>query len=137
MFALSARSGLFHVSIVVSNPVTLRRRLRKNRPVLREFWQALSPIPRHYILAATHRYAQRALRNHRVLRSFAVEFRLCAAALMCLILQKPLRVDRRHAAGAGRRDCLPIDMILHVAASKDAGNIRFSAVVGFDVAVRI
>ena len=136
MWALSARSGLFHVSIVVANPVTRRRRLRKNRPVLREFSGAKS-VPRHYILAATHRCAQRTLRNDRVLCSFAVEFRLCAAVLMCLILQKPFRVDRRHAAGAGRRDCLPIDMILHIAASKDAGNIRFSAVVGFDVAVRI
>jgi len=82
-------------------------------------------------------FVQRTPTNHRVLRAFAVEFRLCAAVLMCLILQKPFRVDRRHATGAGRRDCLPIDMILHVAASKDAGNIRFSAVVGFDVAVRI
>ena len=51
--------------------------------------------------------------------------------------QKSLGVDRSHAAGARRGDRLAVDVILHIAASKHAGNIGLGAVVGENVAARI
>jgi len=54
-----------------------------------------------------------------------------------LALQKPLGVNRSHTSRACGRNGLPIDVILHVAAGKDAGNIGLGAIVGQNVAVRI
>ena len=39
------------------------------------------------------------------------------------MVQKSFRIDRRHATGPGRRDSLPIDRILRVAAGEDPGNV--------------
>jgi hypothetical protein len=55
-------------------------------------------------------------------------------SLSFLILQKSLRVDRRHAAAAGGGDRLAVDVILHVAAGEDAGNVGLGAIVGEDCA---
>ena len=51
-----------------------------------------------------------------------------------LILQKPLRVDRGHAAAAGGGDRLAVNVILDVAAGEDAGDVGLTALVGEDVA---
>ena len=54
-----------------------------------------------------------------------------------MILQIPLRIDRRHAAGAGGGNRLAVDMVLDIAAGKDTGDIGLGAVVGEDVSGRI
>jgi hypothetical protein len=54
-----------------------------------------------------------------------------------LTLQKPFRIDRRHATSAGRSDRLAVDVILHVAAGKHAGDVGLGTVVGDDVACRV
>ena len=41
-----------------------------------------------------------------------------------LLGEEPLRVERRHAPGARRRDGLPIDVILHVAGGEDTVDVR-------------
>ena len=46
-------------------------------------------------------------------------------------------IERRHAAGPGRGDRLPVDVVLHVAAREHAFDARFRAIVGDDVAVRV
>ena len=57
-----------------------------------------------------------------------------------LLAQKALRVQRRHAAGAGAGDGLAVDVVLHVACGKNAGHAglrgkAFEAALGDDVAV--
>ena len=54
-----------------------------------------------------------------------------------LILQKPLRIDRRHATTASSGDRLAVNVILHVAAGKDAGDVGLTAIVSKDVTRRI
>ena len=54
-----------------------------------------------------------------------------------MAFQKPLGVDRRHAAGARRGDGLAIDMILDVAACKDTRDFGFRPVMSDNVSVGI
>ena len=48
-----------------------------------------------------------------------------------------LGVDGGHAAGTGRGNRLAVDVVLHIAASEDAGDVRARAHVRDDVAVGI
>jgi hypothetical protein len=52
-------------------------------------------------------------------------------------LQEPFGFDGRHAAGARRRDGLPVSAILHVARMKYSGYVRARSAVRDDVTVRI
>ena len=57
-----------------------------------------------------------------------------------LLFQKALRIERRHAAGAGTRDCLAVDVVLHVAGGEHAGHTGHcrhagEAALGDEVAV--
>ena len=52
-------------------------------------------------------------------------------------LQKSLRIDRRHAAAAGGGDRLAVDVILHVAAGEDGGDVGLAAFVGEDGALSL
>jgi len=61
----------------------------------------------------------------------------CIKKLGLLILQKPLGVDGRHAAGTGGGDRLAVDVILHVAAGKHARDISPGPVVGEDITARV
>ena len=56
---------------------------------------------------------------------------------MMLTLQKPLGIDRRHAAGTGSGDRLAVNEILHVAAGENARNVGLASVMSEDVAIRI
>jgi hypothetical protein len=58
-------------------------------------------------------------------------------SLPFLALQKPLRIDRRHATCSRRCDRLAVDVILHVAAGEDAGDVGLGAVVREDVTRRV
>src|SRR5919106_6515974 len=46
-----------------------------------------------------------------------------------MTLQKPFRIDGGHAAGAGGSNGLPVDVVLHVAAGKDARHVGFGTIV--------
>src|SRR5690606_15722588 len=51
--------------------------------------------------------------------------------------EEPLGVDGRHAARPGGSDCLPVDMVLHVAGGKHTGHAGPRAVVRHDVAAGV
>ena len=55
-------------------------------------------------------------------------------SLPFFILQKFLRIDRRHATCSRRCDRLAVDVILHIAAGEDAGDVGLGAIVGEDCA---
>ena len=57
--------------------------------------------------------------------------------LVLLCREKSLGIDRGHTTRAGGGDRLAIDMNLHIAARKHAGNIGVGAVMSQDVSVRI
>jgi hypothetical protein len=54
-----------------------------------------------------------------------------------MAFQKSFRIDCRHAACASGGDRLAIDVILHIAASKNARNVRLGTIVRQDVTRRI
>ena len=56
---------------------------------------------------------------------------------MMLTLQKPLGIDRRHAAATRRGDRLSVNEVLHVAAGENARNVGFASVMSEDVAIWI
>ena len=56
---------------------------------------------------------------------------------MPLFFEQTLGFDCRHAAGAGRRNRLTVDAVLHVARVKNAVDIGSRAPVRDEVAVRI
>jgi hypothetical protein len=56
---------------------------------------------------------------------------------MMLALQKPLGIDRRHAAATRRGDRLSVNKVLHIAAGENAMNVGFGAVMSEDVAIWI
>ena len=56
---------------------------------------------------------------------------------MMLTRQKPLGIDRRHAAGTRRGDRLSVNEVLHIAAGENARNVGFGAVMSEDVAIWI
>src|SRR6266851_6351540 len=63
--------------------------------------------------------------------------RSSALEVLRYALEVTFRVKRRHAARPGGRDGLPIDVVLHVTASKDARHAGLCAAVRDEVAIRV
>jgi len=53
------------------------------------------------------------------------------------VVNEVFGVQRSHAAGAGRRDRLAVDVILNVPAREDAGDAGLRTIVGDDLTVPI
>src|SRR5262245_15320928 len=51
--------------------------------------------------------------------------------------QEPFGVDRRHATGPGRRDGLPVDVILDIARRENPGDARLRSLVSDQIAVLV